>query len=89
VSFENVVADAAGLAVTTAVDLRGLVDPSDVPAVLERRLRGVEARYPLASIAVVPRAEGALSRSVAWAWRHTDEPLEFPACGSYGGTVAS
>ena len=78
-SFENVVADAAGLAVTTAVDLRGLVDPSDVPAVLERRLRGVEARYPLASIAVVPRAEGALSRSVAGAWRHTDEPLEFPA----------
>ena len=79
VSFENVVADAAGLAVTTAVDLRGLVDPSDVPAVLERRLRGVEARYALASIAVVPRAEGALSRSVAGAWRHTDEPLEFPA----------
>jgi hypothetical protein len=32
VSFENVVADPAGLAVTTAVDLRGLVDQSDVPA---------------------------------------------------------
>ena len=79
VSFEDVVADAAALAVATAVDLRGLVDPGEVPVVLERRLRGVEARYPLASIAVVPRVAGDPSQATAGAWRHTGEPPEFPA----------
>ena len=60
-SFEDVVDDAAALAATTAVDLRGVADPALVSAVLERRIRGVEGRYPLASIAVVPRVEGDLS----------------------------
>ena len=77
-SFEDVVDDAAGLAATTAVDLRGLVDPAEVRAVLERRLRGIEARYPVASIAVVPRADGNPSRAAAGEWRHTGTPLEFP-----------
>ena len=78
-SFEDVVSDAAGLAATTAVDLRGLADPAAVRAVLERRIQGVEARYPLASIAVVPRVEGDPSRAAAGSWRHTaDAPPEFP-----------
>jgi len=80
-SFEDVVDDAAGLAATTAVDLRGLADPDPdaVSAVLERRIRGVEERYPSASIVVVPRAEGAPSRVTAGPWRHTAEPPAFPA----------
>ena len=80
-SFEDVVDDAAGLAATTAVDLRGLADPAPdaVSAVLERRIRGVEERYPSASIVVVPRAEGAPSRVTAGPWRHTAEPPAFPA----------
>ena len=88
-SFEDVVSDAAGLAATTAVDLRGLVDPAAVRAVLERRIQGVEAQYPLASLAVVPRAEGDPSRAAAGSWRHTAaESLEFPP-GSPGKAVAS
>ncbi|HIM52084.1 MAG TPA: HAMP domain-containing protein [Acidobacteria bacterium] len=80
-SFEDVVDDAAGLAATTAVDLRGLADPAPdaVSAVLERRIRGIEERYPSASIVVVPRAEGAPSRVTAGPWRHTAEPPAFPA----------
>ena len=77
-SFEQVVDDAAGLAATTAVDLRVLADPAEQRAVLERRLRGVEARYPIASIAVVPRADGSRSRAAAGAWRHAGAPPEFP-----------
>ena len=80
-SFEDVVDDAAGLAATTAVDLRGLADPDPdaVSAVLERRIRGVEERYPSASIVVVPRAEADPSRVTAGPWRHTAEPPAFPA----------
>ena len=80
-SFTDVVDDAAGLAGTTAVDLRGLADPTPdgVRAVLERRLRGVDARYPLASIAVVPRAAGDRSAATAGPWRHTAEVPAFPA----------
>ena len=80
-SFEDVVDDAAGLAATTAVDLRGLADPDPaaVRAVLARRIRGVEERYPSASIVVVPRAEGDPSRVTAGPWRHTAEPPAFPA----------
>ena len=78
-SFEEVVDDAAGLAATTAVDLRGFADPAEVSAVLERRIRGVQGRYPRASIAVVPRAEGGPSSVVAGSWRHTAEPPRFPA----------
>ena len=78
-SFENVVSDAAGLAAMTAVDLRGLADPAAVRAVLERRLQGFEARYPFASIAVVPRTEGDPFRAVAGSWRHmAAAPPEFP-----------
>ena len=77
-SLEGVVEDAAGLAATTAGDLRGLADPVDVSAVLERRVRGVEGQYPLASIAVVPGAEGAPLPAAAGSWRHADPP-EFPA----------
>ena len=80
-SFTDVVDDAAGLAGTSAVDLRGLADPTPdgVRAVLERRLRGVDARYPLASIAVVPRAAGDRSAATAGPWRHTAEVPAFPA----------
>ena len=80
-SFEDVVDDAAGLAATTAVDLRGLADPAPdaVSAVLERRIRGIEERYPSASIVVVPRAEADPSRVTAGPWRHTAEPPAFPA----------
>ena len=78
-SFEDVVSDAAGLAATTALDLRGLADRAAVRAVLERRIQGVEARYPLASIAVVARAEGDSSRAAAGSWWHTAAaPPEFP-----------
>ncbi len=76
--FEQIVDDAAGLAATTAVDLRGLAEPAELRAVLERRLWGVEARYPIASIAVVPRADGNPWRAAAGTWRHTGAPLEFP-----------
>ena len=80
-SFEDVVDAAAGLAATTAVDLRGLADPDPdaVSAVLERRIREVEERYPSASIVVVPRAEGDPSPVAAGPWRHTAEPPAFPA----------
>jgi sigma-B regulation protein RsbU (phosphoserine phosphatase) len=77
-SFEDAVTAATGLVGATAADLRGVVGVGDVPAILERRLRGVESRYPLASIAVVPRAESAPSRFVAGAWRDPDEVPEFP-----------
>ena len=79
VSFEDAVTDAIGLVGATAADLRGLVGLGELPAILERRLRGVELRYPLASIAVVPRAESAPSRVAAGAWRDTDEVSVFPA----------
>ena len=80
-SFEGVVDDAAGLAATTAVDLRGLSDPDPdaVTAVLERRIRGIGERYPAASIVVVPRAEEDPSPVTAGLWRHTAEPPAFPA----------
>ena len=79
-SFEDVVSDAAGLAATTAVDLRGLADPAAVRAVLERRIQGIRARYPLASVAVVPRAAGDPSRAAAGSWGHTGgEPPESPS----------
>ena len=79
VSFEQAVDDAAGLAAATVVDLRGVTDAAEARAVLERRVRGVEMRYPLASIAVVPRADGVPSPAAAGSWRHTAEPLRFPA----------
>ena len=90
-SFEQVVNDAAGLAATTAVDLRVLADPAEQRAVLEHRLRGVEARYPIASIAVAPRADGSRSRAAAGAWRHTGAPPEFPVwlVGQDSGFVMS
>ena len=78
-SFEGVVDDAAELAAATAVDLRGLADPAEASVALERRIRGVEGRYPLASIAVVPRVEGDPSSAAAGSWRHTAEPPGFPA----------
>ena len=80
-SFEDVVDDAAGLAATTAVALRALADPDPdaVSAVLERRIREVEERYPSASIVVVPRAEGDPSPVAAGPWRHTAAPPAFPA----------
>ena len=77
--FEDAVTDAAGLVSATAADLRGVVGVGDVPGILERRLRGVASRYPLASIAVVTRAESAPWRFAAGAWRDTDEVPEFPA----------
>ena len=46
---------------------------------LARRIRGVEGRYPLASITVVPRAKGDASPAVAGSWRHTAEPPGFPS----------
>ena len=76
-SFEDVVADAAGLASATVVDLRGLADPSEIGAVLERRIRGVDTRYPEASLAVVPRAAGGTG-ATAGSWRHTAGPPVFP-----------
>ena len=79
VSFEAAVSDATGLAGATAIDLRGLMDPGEAPAVLERRLRGVEARYPLAAITVVPRDDGPALRFADGAWRYTDEAPGFPA----------
>ena len=79
VSFEAAVSDATGLAGATAIDLRGLVDPGEAPAVLERRLRGVEARYPLASITVVPRDDGPALQFADGAWQYTDEAPGFPA----------
>ena len=79
VSFDHAVDDAAGLAAATVVDLRGVTDAAEARAVLERRVRGVEERYPLASIAVVPRADGVSSPAAAGSWRHTAEPLRFPA----------
>ena len=80
-SFEDMVSDAAGLAATTAVDLRGLADPAAVRSVLNRRIEGVERQYPLASIAVVPRTEGDgdPAGATAGSWQHTAaEPPEFP-----------
>ena len=81
VSFAEVVDDAAGLAATTAVDLRALADTRAVAvsAVLERRIQGVEDRYAFASIAVVPRVAGDRSAATAGPWRHTAEPPAFPA----------
>ena len=79
-SFDRVVNDAAALAAAAAVDLRGATGPADMRAVLERRVRGVDARYPLASIAVVPRAEDDPLRVVAGSWGHlAAEPPAFPA----------
>ena len=78
-SFGHVVDDAAALVASTAVDLRGVTDPVEVEAILERRLRGIERRYPLASLAVVPRVAGAGSRAAAGSWGHmAAAPPEFP-----------
>ena len=82
-SFEAVAGDAAGLAATTAVDLRGPAGPAEVWALLERRLRVIAERYPLASIAVVPRPDPAATPAArggtAGPWRHTARTPAFPS----------
>ena len=82
-SFEDVVDDATGLAATAAVDLRRPEGVADVGTLLDRRLRVVAERYPLASIAFVPKvgdsAASAIGGAIAGPWRHTDGPPAFPS----------
>ena len=82
-SFEDVADDAAGLAAATAADLRAAGSPVEVRTLLERRLRVVEGRYPLASLAVVARMDGdavpGAAGGTAGPWRHTAGPPAFPA----------
>ena len=77
-SFDEVVEDAAGLVATTVVDLRDVADPVALRVVLERRIRGVEGRYPLASLVVVPRMEDVAPVGAAGSWRHTTAPPGVP-----------
>ena len=88
--FEDVADDAAGLAAITAADLEGLDGPGGVGALLERRRRVVQARYPLASITVVAGTDGdaglAAAGGIAGPWRHTTAPPVFPVwLGRAGG----
>jgi sigma-B regulation protein RsbU (phosphoserine phosphatase) len=86
-SFEDVVDDAVGLVATTAVDLERLDEATEVRALLEHRLRVVEARYPLAAIAVVPQGGvGAVFGGAAGLWRHTAGPPGFPDWLERGGS---
>ena len=79
VSFDDAVADAAALVATTAVDLVESSDEGAVRAVLDRRVRGVDARHPSASMAVIPRTAGNSSAVVAGPWGHMVGPPAFPA----------
>ena len=76
--FDALVDDAADLVAVTVVDLRKVADPVAVRAVLERRIRGVEGRYPSASLAVVTPAEDDAMLGTAGSWGHTTEPPGFP-----------
>ena len=84
-SFDEVVEDAAGLVATTVVDLRDVADPVALRVVLERRIRGVEGRYPLASLVVVPREEDGTPVGAAGSWRHTSAPPGVPGWLVQGG----
>ncbi len=76
--FDEVVEDAAGLVATTVVDLRDVADPAALRVVLERRIGGVEGRYPFASLVVVPYMEDGAPVGVAGSWRHTTAPPAVP-----------
>ena len=76
--FDEVVDDAAELVATTVVDLRDVVDPAALRVVLEHRIRGVEGRYPRASLVVVPRADDGAPVGAAGSWRHTTAPPGVP-----------
>ncbi len=82
-SFEDVVDDATGLAATAAVDLRRPEGVADVATLLDRRLRVAAERYPLASIAFVPKVDDSATSvtggAIAGPWRHTDGPPVFPS----------
>ena len=81
-SFEDVQDDAVGLAAASAADLRGLDDPGEMRAVLERRLLVLVTRHPDASVAVVPQAppgSGPAAEPVGVGpWGHTPGLPAFP-----------
>ena len=77
-SFADAVEDAKELADKTSIDLRGRVDSADLGAVLARRLREFEERYPDASIGLSSGKETGRV-GAAGPWRHDSGDPGFPA----------